>query len=211
MSETPVPTVHVDAWQPDWFIGGHLVLDLVNTVAWRFDPDRSVDRLPDTAAVIGWAQAVELVDTRRSEELHAEAEVHPEVAGTVASQVRQLREQLSRLLHPLAVGTSPDHALVRAVRETITDALGHAQIATVVPLQWAVPITGMQDLPRALALSAWQLLQFDDLTRLRQCRDSGCGWLFLDRSKNHSRVWCSSADCGNRTRARQHYQRQRGR
>ena len=34
--------------------------------------------------------------------------------------------------------------------------------------------------------------------------------LFLDRTKNHSRIWCSSADCGNRSRARRHYRRTTG-
>nr|WP_246305023.1 CGNR zinc finger domain-containing protein [Nocardioides thalensis] len=62
-------------------------------------------------------------------------------------------------------------------------------------------------LPDQLALAAWQLLEREDAHRLRQCRANDCGWLFLDRTKNASRVWCSSADCGNRTRAQRHYAR----
>jgi predicted RNA-binding Zn ribbon-like protein len=45
--------------------------------------------------------------------------------------------------------------------------------------------------------------------RLRRCDDDGCGWLFLDTTRNHSRRWCSSGDCGNRDRARRHYARNR--
>lgn len=210
MSETEVPTTCADAWQTDWFIGGHVALDLVNTVPWRLDLERSIDRLPDVDALIQWAHAVELIDARRADRLRAEARMHPVVARTVAREARQFREQLYLLLQPLAVGTAPESTPVEAVRHAVIDALGHAQITTVVPMRWVVPIKGLRDLLKVLALSAWRLLQFDDLTRLRQCRDSGCGWLFMDRSKNHSRVWCSSADCGNRNRARHHYQRRRG-
>ncbi|MGI5132361.1 CGNR zinc finger domain-containing protein [Pseudonocardia sp. CA-107938] len=34
--------------------------------------------------------------------------------------------------------------------------------------------------------------------------DDTCGRLFVDRSRNRSRRRCSSADCGNRARARRH-------
>nr|WP_264085191.1 CGNR zinc finger domain-containing protein [Kibdelosporangium phytohabitans] len=43
-----------------------------------------------------------------------------------------------------------------------------------------------------------------------ECSGPGCGWLFIDRTRNRSRQWCSSKDCGNRERARRHYRRSRG-
>lgn len=39
-------------------------------------------------------------------------------------------------------------------------------------------------------------------TRLKACRAESCHWLFYDRSRNHSAVWCSMAVCGNRTKTR---------
>lgn len=38
--------------------------------------------------------------------------------------------------------------------------------------------------------------------RLKACRAELCGWLFYDRSRNRSGVWCSMAVCGNRTKMR---------
>ena len=32
--------------------------------------------------------------------------------------------------------------------------------------------------------------------------DGGCGWLFLDRSRNGSRRWCAMEDCGTRAKIR---------
>ena len=39
-------------------------------------------------------------------------------------------------------------------------------------------------------------------TRLKACRRDVCGWLFYDRSRNHSARWCQMSVCGNRTKTR---------
>lgn len=36
--------------------------------------------------------------------------------------------------------------------------------------------------------------------RLRHCANPSCGWLFVDESKNHSRVWCDMGTCGSRAK-----------
>ena len=38
--------------------------------------------------------------------------------------------------------------------------------------------------------------------RLKACRRDVCGWLFYDRSRNQSAVWCQMAVCGNRTKTK---------
>jgi predicted RNA-binding Zn ribbon-like protein len=47
-------------------------------------------------------------------------------------------------------------------------------------------------------------------SRLKACSDHGCQWAFIDRSKNRSGHWCSMRVCGNRAKARQFRERQRG-
>jgi predicted RNA-binding Zn ribbon-like protein len=39
------------------------------------------------------------------------------------------------------------------------------------------------------------------------CAGEGCGWMFLDESRNASRRWCDSRDCGNRERVRKYLAR----
>jgi predicted RNA-binding Zn ribbon-like protein len=46
-------------------------------------------------------------------------------------------------------------------------------------------------------------------TRLKACQRDVCGWLFYDRSRNHSARWCQMAVCGNRTKTRA-YRARRG-
>jgi predicted RNA-binding Zn ribbon-like protein len=169
-------------------VGGHLALDLVNTVSWRPDPARTVDRLPDAAELERWADWVGLPA--------------PEVTDQTVSAVRRLRERVYRVVRPLAVGAEPEPGDVATLQRALLGAVGRAEVTRVMPLELST--TGLVD---RLALSAWQLLVHEDARRLRQCGAGDCGWLFLDRTKNGSRVWCSSADCGNRIRARRHYAR----
>jgi predicted RNA-binding Zn ribbon-like protein len=44
---------------------------------------------------------------------------------------------------------------------------------------------------------------------VRVCAAEDCGWLFLDTSKNHTRRWCSMKSCGNRAKARRHYNKEK--
>jgi predicted RNA-binding Zn ribbon-like protein len=187
MTETARPVLRYDDGGWAEATGGNLALDLVNTVSWRLDPSRTVDRIPDAAALERWARFVGLLVAVDDED----------VAG-----VRRLREQTYRVVQPMAVGEEPSPQDVHRLRRTLLGALGRAQVASVMPLELAAA-----DLPDELAIATWRLLEHEDAGRLRQCRASDCGWLFLDRTKNGSRVWCSSADCGNRSRARRHYAR----
>ncbi|MCE7985865.1 MAG: hypothetical protein DYG89_32200 [Caldilinea sp. CFX5] len=43
---------------------------------------------------------------------------------------------------------------------------------------------------------------------MKQCEDErGCGFLFIDTSKNRSRRWCSMESCGNRAKVQRHRRR----
>ena len=53
-------------------------------------------------------------------------------------------------------------------------------------------------LPDRLAAACVELLQALDVRHLKACPldEGGCGWLFLYRSRNGSRRWCTMEDCG---------------
>ncbi len=188
-------------------IGNHVALDLVNTVAWRLDAARTVDRIPDDAALVRWAQFVGLLDDQAAAAFSRELTEDPGAPDRVAAGVRRTREQLYRVVQPLAVGAEPDRADVAALHRALLGVLGRAEVVSAVPLDWSTGLGSVHDLADELGLQVWRFLEREDPARIRQCQDADCGWLFLDRTKNASRVWCSSADCGNRTRARRHYQR----
>lgn len=66
-------------------------------------------------------------------------------------------------------------------------------------------------IPDRVAHAAVTLLCDVDLTHLGTCpvEDGGCGWVFIDRSRNRSRRWCTMEDCGSHAKARRLTERRR--
>ncbi|MFC0436227.1 CGNR zinc finger domain-containing protein [Kutzneria buriramensis] len=61
----------------------------------------------------------------------------------------------------------------------------------------------------ARAVLAWDALRTGSPGRLRPCANPECQLFLIDHSKPNSARWCSMAVCGNRMKARRHYQRSR--
>ena len=59
------------------------------------------------------------------------------------------------------------------------------------------------------AVLAWDALAGSAPGRLRPCANDECRLFLIDRSKANAARWCSMAVCGNRMKARRHYQRSR--
>jgi predicted RNA-binding Zn ribbon-like protein len=61
------------------------------------------------------------------------------------------------------------------------------------------------------AVLAWDGLAKNTPGRLRPCANDECRLFLIDHSKAGTARWCSMAACGNRMKARRHYQRAHGR
>jgi predicted RNA-binding Zn ribbon-like protein len=62
--------------------------------------------------------------------------------------------------------------------------------------------------PLQLVLAAlWRGAVSGELDRLKVCADDRCQIAFYDRSRNRSREWCTSGECGNRNRVARTRQR----
>jgi CGNR zinc finger/Putative stress-induced transcription regulator len=62
----------------------------------------------------------------------------------------------------------------------------------------------------ALAVLTWDTLRVSSPGRLRPCANPECRRFLIDHSKPNIARWCSMAICGNRMKARRHYQRTHG-
>ncbi|NLR75635.1 CGNR zinc finger domain-containing protein [Leeia aquatica] len=165
-----------------------LCLTVLNSEVWR-GTARHIDRLEQPeqwlALVgdwLGWPD-----DVRAS----LWASRHSEAAQQALAAARQAR------------------AGVRAVLESVLDEgrpwHGPATFPTLVwtaqGLQAAPPPSDWFDLGPYLWLSLAGLLSGEHAKRLKRCADQrGCGWYFLDHSRNLSRQYCSSAACANYAR-----------
>jgi predicted RNA-binding Zn ribbon-like protein len=181
-----------DSWHGYFLVGGHVALDLANTVSWRLDPARTFDRLPMPDFLPVWLDRAGLAPS-------GPAEDHADVLGPLSD----LRETIYRLFRT----SPPDGSDLGRFSEYLASAYTHAVATPSLPLRWSVPVERLDDIVHALALAADNLLRSPESTLVRECSGRGCGWLFIDRTRNHSRQWCSSQDCGNRERARRHYRK----
>lgn len=65
----------------------------------------------------------------------------------------------------------------------------------------------VQAVAAAVALSAAEFAARGDLSRLKQCDNHGCRWVFYDTTKNAGRRWCDSRLCGNVDKVRRYRER----
>jgi len=73
-------------------------------------------------------------------------------------------------------------------------------------LTWSLSVVPERELA-VRAILAWDALARRSPGRLRPCANDECRLFLIDRSKANAARWCSMAVCGNRMKARRHYQR----
>jgi predicted RNA-binding Zn ribbon-like protein len=170
-------------WTAHRFSGGVLALDLANTVVWKDDPARRMDRLQNLTDIQDFTDAaLQFSDIK----LTSARLVAPK-SKLEAGKVLALRSAIDDWLRPVALGGTSYSAVPQLMKAS-----------------WhATRNTPPSHLAHACTLSAMQFFQSDFQQRLNVC--PACRWLFLDRSKNKSRRWCDMKVCGNRAKARVHY------
>lgn len=193
-------------------IGGHIALDLANTVGWRLR-DNPIDYLPSYDALLVWSETGGFLPAALSRRLALEGERRPENARKALGSVRALRNAIYRIGFALSHNGTPPEAAIKAVHAARVEALARASLTGIVGHGWTrVWDERAANLDRVwwpVAVAAADLLESGELARLRMCEGEGCAWLFLDNSRNRSRRWCSSSDCGNRERVRRFNERRR--
>jgi predicted RNA-binding Zn ribbon-like protein len=202
-------------------VGGHPALDLVNTVE-RGTPapgGQPRDYLTDPPALLRWARRVNLVDEADVSAVTDSWKLDPGSAHAALAAVRDAREALHVALLATIDAVPSDTGTVAAALERLHSrwaaAIGRSRLvleperATAVWL--AVGVMPGLLVPDRAADAAVDVLRTADLARLRRCPPDagGCGWVFLDHSRNGSRRWCRMADCGSTAKARRLTERRR--
>ena len=179
-------------------VGGHPALDLVNTVEPRIASTDRRDHLTTPNALLAWARRAALLDKGEAERVAAAWMRSSDAALKDLRATLELREPLDAALTALIESRTPDLSQITA-RWSVA-----ARRAALEMTPEGVQLRAAPLIPDRLAFAAVDLLTGLDLTRLRACPldEGGCGWLFLDHSRNNSRRWCVMADCGNQAKSR---------
>lgn len=99
-------------------------------------------------------------------------------------------------------------AAVRSARDALRVAVGDTGLSGLlgasvrISLHDGVPVVVADDVVGAVLAAAHRLAVLDQWERVKICPAQDCRWAFYDRSRNHSRTWCSMQICGNRQKAR---------
>jgi len=194
-------------------IGGWLCLDFANTVDCR-NSDHPREWFTKYSDLVSWSRHAGILTESETSDLIRKAELRPADAKAVLDRAIILRETLYRIFSTVA-----NHHLLRLADITTLN----TELSKAMAQMRLVPMADSRSwnytfkdnaLDRILWLvvrSAADLLTSDKLDRICECSEENCGWLFLDMSRNRSRRWCDMKDCGNRAKARRHYQRERSR
>ncbi len=185
----------------------HLCLDFANTLEMHAS-DHPHETLHNYADLATWAQDQGLITN--TERLLRHSQEQPAEAERVLERALSLREVIYRIFSAQAVSNQPSESDLAELNATLSEAMSGARIIQSddgFEWEWIDDEDAMDAMISPIVRSAGELLTSDDLKRVGQCADDrGCGWLFIDTSKNRSRRWCSMDDCGNRAKQRRHYQ-----
>ena len=123
----------------------------------------------------------------------------PVEGGISTDALREVRE----VLRSVALGDAPPDRLASFLSAAaLTPSVQAGKV------RWTLDAPDDQ-LFAARAALAWFDLDEERPGRLRACGNPECRLFLIDRSHANRAQWCSMATCGNRMKARRHYQRTR--
>jgi predicted RNA-binding Zn ribbon-like protein len=188
---------------------GWLCLDFANTVGWHLS-DHPTEQLTSYAELIAWARSINLLPDRAAQQLLRAADQHPSEAARVLDRTVALREAIYHIFVAVVAGKSPAAHDQAALNAELGHSLSKSRLVwNKANFDWG------RDEDDALDQVLWwvlrsttNLLTSEDIQRVGICADDrGCGWLFYDTSRNRTRQWCSMRGCGNRAKAKRHYEK----
>lgn len=187
-----------------------LCLDFANTAQWHASeqPQESLKSYKD---LVEWSLKEGLLSAADAQKLTAKAADDQVASAKALRQAIELREAIYSILSSVAANQFPKKGDLAILNRNLAKAMSHARI---IPTQsgYIWDINGNRGeldwMLKPIARSTAELLTSAELDRVKVCADDrGCGWIFLDRSKNRSRRWCDMKDCGNRAKAKRFYER----
>ncbi|WP_206074598.1 CGNR zinc finger domain-containing protein [Antribacter gilvus] len=178
-------------------VGGHVALDFVNTDVVS-QGDRSTDVLRATGEFLAWCGHAGVVSVAPGPARLSRAQER-----TFLTRAAELRGAVRSTVEAVAGERDADPAALTALSTAGAEAVQRAVPALENGrLVWAwdpgTPDAALWE----LASAAVDLLRAGPTGRIKVC--PGCGFVFLDSTKNGSRRWCSMDDCGKQEKMRRY-------
>lgn len=186
-----------------------LCLAYANTRFWR-GRAQPTETLAGLADLLGWLERTAGVDPTAKRGIVRWARDHPRQAAQVFADAMALREALYAIFSAVAAAEPPRQPEFGLLQRALVEAPSRSRLVHVVAggaWQTAHAKPSASHLLAPVLWSAGDLIAKGARATVRRCANDACLWLFLDASRNATRRWCDMASCGNRDKARRHYQR----
>lgn len=158
-----------------------LAVDLVNT----YDPSDGTDALSDPAALMAFVRDHLVTAVQRA-------------TNKDLAEIKELRARLREVFE-----SRDDRSAVKILNRLLAESGARPELTNHNDKPWhlhysppGTPLAPMIAADAAMALSI--VIAEDGFERLRTCNGERCQDVFVDLSKNRSRLYCSPTVCGNR-------------
>ncbi len=162
-------------------IGGDLCLDFANTLNGHTRA-RGHEYLLDYRDLGLWGGHAGLASPRETRRMLRRAAANTAAARNAYRHALALREVIFRVFHAAALQTPPSADDLEQLNAAWQEAQRHARIVHAgsgFAVGWDDdPV--LERIPRAVCISAIQLLTSEKSARVRACAGEGCDWLFVE-------------------------------
>jgi len=194
-------------------ISGLDCLDFINTVNWHGsnDVNKWRDRLHEYVDIVWWAHYGGILNKKQMQCFLQSAKKHPVRAKQALEAARGFRETFFRIILACISDSAANRTDLHSFNTLVKEAVVNSDLICKgdnFVWQWEYDYSNLIAPLYSVIYAAAQLLLSDQLTNIGVCANSGCGWLYLDTSKNKNRRWCTMKVCGSRAKAKEYYYRQ---
>jgi predicted RNA-binding Zn ribbon-like protein len=196
--------------KPFQLLAENVVLDLVNTLDFRFRASGPEELLASYADLLRFMEQAGVLSAEQSRLLRRSGAAEQ---SSVLDAVKDRREVLASIFYPRVQGEAPPAASMERLEGFLRDMDRQKK------LKWDGdrPEWAWTNSADDVRIPLWlleeavgDLLNSATVEKVGRCCSADCGWLFVDTSKNHTRRWCNMKGCGNRMKARRHQARRIG-
>jgi predicted RNA-binding Zn ribbon-like protein len=191
---------------PPFFVGKHLALDFLNTTA--TPRGTRIEWLGDGEDLVDWLEQAGSIEPAAAAGIRGSGS---DALDEVARQAREFRQwlrefvtvRMGKPLRATAGSVTPLNELLARDRSfPRVEAAGRvAEDGRRLVLRRIRSWENPWELLQPIAQAASELVCNQDFRLIRSCGGPACTLVFLDRTKAHTRRWCSMAICGNRAKA----------
>jgi len=189
-------------------VGGLVCLDFTNTIKHRYQVP-IVDYLSGMEDWLIWAKRSTLITDVELKVIQQYIQQNPTRSQKEFHGIIRSRESIHNIFNCISRGEKPLPDSLQIFTEKLHFSFERVSITIKanrkVSESWSEKVVDLLTPLVPIVKSAYELLNSDKLGRVKEC--DNCGWLYLDKSKNNSRKWCSMLTCGSSDKARRYYRK----